>query len=54
MPPLNWRLSIEGWPTFIVDAMGAILGGKTLAVSGTDLEKTTGAKSPWQNPRRRI
>ncbi|WP_141688958.1 hypothetical protein [Pseudomonas sp. 24 E 13] len=33
MPPLNWRLSIEGWPTLIVDAVGAILGANAVAVS---------------------
>ncbi|WP_146151449.1 hypothetical protein [Pseudomonas sp. R9.37] len=32
MPPLNWRLSIEGWPTLIVDAVGAILGANADAV----------------------
>jgi hypothetical protein len=48
MPPLNWRLSIEGGPTLIVDAVGAILGANAVAVSGAALIfiKTVGLKSP--------
>jgi len=48
MPPLNWRLSIEGWPTLIVDAMGAILGANavTVSIGVPDIDKSKMLQKP--------